>query len=151
MKRFTLLLLATALLVSCSTKHKATVDVDLKSAEKITPELVGEWVSPGAKFTGEFLEDGGALYFDADGLAAVVGAPPPIGMVGTATYDSKTFTLWLDLHDGGTPPMIRKMKIVYDPKAKTLTTETNPADGVEAGTFTHRKKEIPKWIRDQAK
>ena len=43
------------------------------------------------------------------------------------------------------------MKIIYDPKAKTLTTETKPADGVKKGTFTRRGKEIPKWVRDATK
>jgi len=55
------------------------------------------------------------------------------------------------LRDKGKPPMVREMKISYDPKAKTLTTEAKPEDGVEKGTFTSRGKEIPKWIRDEAK
>jgi hypothetical protein len=117
----------------------------------IPPELVGEWVSPGAEFDGDYLKRGGALYLDSNGFAAIVGAPPPIGMVGTATYDAKTFTLRLDLHDRGSPPMVRTMEITYDPKAKTLTTEAKPDDGVEKGTFTHRRKEISQWIRDQTK
>src|ERR1051325_10581458 len=74
------------------------------AADTIPPELVGEWASPDAKFSRELLTKGGALYLSTNGFAAMFGAPPPIGMAGTATYDPKTFTLTFDLRDRGTPP-----------------------------------------------
>ena len=119
------------------------------AADTIPPDLVGEWASPDAKFSRELLTRGGALYLGTNGFAAVFGAPPPIGMAGTATYDPKTFTLTLDLRDKGTPPEVLKMTITYDPKAKTLTTKPTP--GVQKGTFTRRGKAIPKWVLDETK
>jgi hypothetical protein len=119
------------------------------AADTIPPELVGEWASPDAKFIRELLTNGGALYLDANGFAAVFGAPPPLGMAGTATYDPKTFTLTLDLRDSGKPPMVLKMTIIYDPETKTLTTK--PTRDVQKGTFTRRGNKIPKWVKNETK
>jgi hypothetical protein len=119
------------------------------AAGSIPPELVGEWASSDAKFSRELLTKGGAVYLGTNGFAAMFGAPPPIGMAGTATYDPKTFTLTLDLHDRGTPPETLKVTIVYDPKAKTLTTK--PTEGVQKGTFKRRGQKIPKWVLEEAK
>jgi hypothetical protein len=119
------------------------------AADTIPPELVGEWVSPDARFSRELLTKGGALYLRDNGFAAVFGAPPPIGMAGTASYDPKTFTLSLDLRDRGTPTAVLKLTIIFDPKAKTLTTKPTP--DVQKGTFTRRGKTIPKWVIDETK
>lgn len=84
-----------------------------------------------------------------NGFAAMFGAPPPIGMAGTASYDPKTFTLTLHLHDRGTPPETLKVTGVYDPKAKTLTTK--PTEGVQKETFKRRGQKIPKWVLEETK
>ena len=121
----------------------------LHAADLIPPELVGEWVSPDAKFDRRLLAKGSAVYVGTNGLAAVFGAPPPIGMTGKAAYDPKTFTLTMDLHDNGTPPQRVKVTIIYDPKTKTLTTK---ADGdVEKETFKRRQTKIPKWVIEETK
>ena len=115
------------------------------AADPIPPELVGEWVSPDAKFSGQLLAKGSAIYLDTNGFVAMIGAPPPIGMAGTAVYDPKRFILTLNLHDNGKPPERAKIVVIYDPKAKTLSVK--PGDDILAGTFKRRKNTIPKWVR----
>jgi hypothetical protein len=83
----------------------------------IPPELVGEWRSPSGN---------GFLYLRADGLAIVVGGPPPIGCPCLATYDSKSFTLTLSprFSPGDMPKGIEMppdIKLSYDAKAFTIT------------------------------
>jgi hypothetical protein len=115
------------------------------AADVIPPELVGEWVTPDTKFSREVIMKGGAVYLSSTGFAAVVGAPPPIGMVGTATFDTNTSVLTLHLHDSGNLRVTNK--IVYDAKAKKLTGEADRSG--EKGAFTRRQKKIPKWVYDE--
>ena len=110
-------------------------------------ELVGVWASPGAKFRDEVLAEGGVIYLGTDGFAYLIGAPPPIGMVGTATYDSDASTLVLDLHDNGVPPERLKVTVAYNPKTKTLTTKAS--DDIEEVTFSRHRNELPKWVLDK--
>ena len=118
---------------------------EVSGADVIPPDLVGEWVSPDAKFSRELITKGGAVYLSSTGFAAVIGAPPPIGMVGTATFDTNTSVLTLYLHDSGS--LKATNKIAYDAKAKRLTAE---ADGSgEKGALTRRQKKIPKWVYDE--
>ena len=60
------------------------------SAATIPPFLVGVWADSSAEFQGETLVRGAAFYLDADGMFALIAAPPPVGGRGTATYDART-------------------------------------------------------------
>ena len=115
----------------------------------IPQELVGTWASPDAKFRGNLLVEGGVIYLCANRLACVVGAPPPIGVLGTATYDSDASTLVLDLHDNGVPPERMKMTVAYNPTTKTLTTKAN--GDVSEATFSRHRSEMPKWVLNAMK
>jgi hypothetical protein len=126
-----------------STESKTVVPTPLPQ------ELVGTWASPGAKFRGNLLVEGGVIYLCTDGLTCVVGAPPPIGVLGTATYDSEASTLVLDLNDNGVPPERLKMTVAYNPTKGTLTTIAS--DDVTEATFSRHRSEMPKWVLNAMK
>src|SRR5690349_4111904 len=89
------------------------------AADVIPAELVGEWATAAARFDAQGgLTDGAALYLLADGTAAFVAAPPPIGAAGTATYDGATHTLSVTLTDHGRP--MGTVHALYDPATRTL-------------------------------
>ena len=138
--------------MGCSQELKKST-ISLKKKETRTPintdlsklfplEFVGEWASPDAKFDGEQLVKGGAVYLGDDGFAAVIGTPPPIGMVGTASYDSEKSILILNLHDNGTTHI--KITFIYNQKAKTLTSKADA--GITKETFKHRRDKVPGWV-----
>ena len=61
------------------------------AADSLPTELVGEWATAKSEFNhGGALSNGAALYLTAQGVGALIGAPPPIGAQGPATYDPKT-------------------------------------------------------------
>src|SRR5689334_16624518 len=118
---------------------------EVLAADVIPPELVGEWGSPHAKFSHERMTKGVAVYLSSTGFAAVIGAPPPIGMVGTATFNTNTSVLTLNLDDNGNLKVTNR--IAYHAKEKKLTAEgTNSS---EKGAFTRHQTKIPKWVYDQ--
>ena len=48
-------------------------------AEELSPQLVGTWATEDSVFEGESLIGGTALYLNANGSGAMVGAPLPVG------------------------------------------------------------------------
>jgi hypothetical protein len=111
----------------------------------IPPEFVGEWVSDDSAFNGEVLAEGGAIYLDADGFIAVFGAPPPVGLAGKASFDPEARQFNVVLNDSGDPPELLTIVMVFDPETKKLNTESS--EGMK-GSFKHRGKKIPKWVRE---
>ena len=106
-------------------------------------------MSPGTKFDGEAIVSGGAVYLGADGFAAIICTPPPIGMAGTASYDAKKRMLTLKLKDNSSPPQRQTVTIIYDPNAQTLTSK--PAQDVIKENLKRRKDKIPKWVIEETK
>lgn len=107
------------------------------SADVIPAELVGEWATAVAQFDERGgLTNGAALYLFADGTAAFIVAPPPVGVTGTATYDAATRTLSVTLTDRGHP--METVHALYDPATKTLR---DPAAG--GGGFRRRRERVP--------
>lgn len=95
----------------------AVLAIRAMAATPIPPDLVGEWRSPSGN---------GFLYLRADGLAIVIGGPPPIGFPCIANYDSKSFSLTLsprfspaDMPKGAEQPP--DIKLSYNAKALTIT------------------------------
>lgn len=122
----------------------AALRFEALAADVIPPELVGEWVSSGARFSREVLTKGGAVYLSSTGFAAVVGASAPIRMVGTATFDTNTSVLTLNLDDNGNLKVTNR--IAYHAKEKKLTAEA--AESGDKG-LTRRQEKIPKWVYDE--
>jgi hypothetical protein len=124
----------------------STLALGTVAAGPIPPELVGEWVSPNARFNREVIANGGAIYLGANGFAAMIGTDETtiLGMAGTATYDPKKFALTLNLHDNGTPPERLKVTITYDSKAKALVAKTTR--DVTKEFYKRRQEKIPKWV-----
>lgn len=58
--------------------------------------LVGVWAADGATLNGQLVAAGEALYWRADGVGAIVGAPPPLGAKVVASFDPESGTVALD-------------------------------------------------------
>jgi hypothetical protein len=66
-------------------------------ADALPEHLVGVWATDSAIFKGQLLLEGEALYLGADGVGAVVGAPPTIGIKVIASFDPAAGTLMLNI------------------------------------------------------
>ena len=105
--------------------------------------LVGEWASEDAAFENGAIAKGSALYLEADGTGALIGAPPPIGMRITARFDSAAALLNAKmLGDGG--EAMGEQRFRYDGTARTL--QMLDADEGPV-TFRRRQDSVPDYIR----
>lgn len=98
------------------------------AADMLPSQYVGIWATENSVFRGSNLIGGNAIYLDADGTGAMVGAPLPVGMCGDhvctpvigmpfhASVESGS-TIRAVLADGNKTPDVT---LVYDPEAKTL-------------------------------
>lgn len=84
----------------------------------IPPHLVGVWATDGAVLKGPLLLEGQAIYLGADGVGGVVGGPPPVGFKISATFNTQTNILDLEVIEGTQRHPLGS--IHYDPAAKTL-------------------------------
>ncbi|WP_342617091.1 hypothetical protein [Rhodoferax sp. GW822-FHT02A01] len=103
----------TALRVALFTCASAAFAVD-----QIPPELVGVWAVDGAVLNGQLLFEGQAMYLGADGVGAIVGGPPPIGVKIIATFDAQKNTLEFDAYEG--KQRGPHGSVTFDPKSKTI-------------------------------
>ena len=87
------------------------------AADPIPAQLVGVWASEGAVLHGPALFEGEAIYLGADGMGAIVGGPPPIGIKLTASYDPQKKTIEFDATEGQHRV---HGALVYDEKSNTL-------------------------------
>lgn len=124
------------LLFSCARPREYAPDA-------ILPEiLVGEWVTSGSEFTGQVIAKGGALYLYRDGTAAVIAAPPPTAITGTASYVKDELRLNIRLIERG---RIRgNIYLRYDPVSKEL--RNIGAARETQGTYTRRQAVVPDTI-----
>jgi hypothetical protein len=115
-------------------------------ADSLPTELVGEWATAKSEFNhGGAFSSGAALYLTVQGVGAL-GAPPPIGAQGPATYDAKTQRLTLRLTEQG--QVMATCRFIYDPSAKLLR-----SDGADCGpnVFERRRASVPDYIRRMLK
>lgn len=115
------LLLAIAVIGACA-HHEANPPAASEPVEDVAEDtlpayLVGVWATEASALRGETLVEGAALYLDADGVAASVGAPPPIGVPLFATFDEATNVLDLMTLDR-TP--VERARANYDPGRTTI-------------------------------
>ncbi|MDQ6639610.1 MAG: hypothetical protein M3Z15_08100 [Pseudomonadota bacterium] len=70
-------------------------------ADALPRSLVGVWATDGSVLKGQLLFEGEALYLGADGVGAIVGGPPPIGIKVIASFNPVNGTISLDIleHD----------------------------------------------------
>jgi len=86
---------------------------------KLPKELVGIWATDASVLRdGKWLTSGQALYLGEDGVGAVVGGPPPIGVQATATFDATKNLLSMNLIEQG--KVVHRLQISYDDKEKVL-------------------------------
>jgi hypothetical protein len=112
------------------------------AADSLPTALVGEWATAESEFSRGALSSGAALYLTARGVGALIGAPPPIGAQGPATYDAKTQRLTLRLTENG--QIMATCGFIYDPSTKVLR-----GDGAACGSdvFKRRQDGVPEYIR----
>jgi hypothetical protein len=112
------------------------------AADSLPTALVGEWATAQSEFSRGVLSSGAALYLTTQGVGALIGAPPPIGAQGPATYDAKTQRLTLSLIENG--QVMATCGFIYDPSAKVLR-----SDGAACGSnvFNRRQDSVPEYIR----
>ena len=115
--------------------------IQANAADSLPTELVGEWATEQSEFSRSALSKGAAIYLTAQGVGALIGAPPPIGALGPATYDPKTRTLTLRLTERG--QVMATCGFIYDSKLRTLK-----GQGTECGTdvFKRRRNDVPDYI-----
>lgn len=85
---------------------------------RIPVQLEGVWAGSDAELKNGVLYSGQALYLNADGSGAMIGAPPPIGVEILASFDPSKNILSLDMleHD----KVVRSVSVPYDPQTKIL-------------------------------
>lgn len=105
------------------------------AADPIPAELVGVWANDGAVLKGSLLFEGQALYLGADGVGAVVGGPPPIGIKIQAVFDTATNSINFDLIEHG--KVIGHGHASYDPGQKTID-----SGGTRHGLLRRRSGEL---------
>ena len=88
------------------------------AADVIPQYLVGVWATSDAVFRGEALFEGQGLYLDTDGVGAVIGGPPPIGVRIEATYNPDTKVIAFQMTEYG--KVGRKGTYTYDPARKLV-------------------------------
>jgi len=115
--------------------------IHAEAADSLPTDLVGEWATEKSEFSRGALSKGAAIYLTAQGVGALIGAPPPIGALGPATYDAKTRMLTLRLTEHG--QVMATCGFIYDPKLKILK-----GQGTECGAdvFKRRRDDVPDYI-----
>lgn len=111
-------------------------------------ELIGEWVREDARFHGEVLAEGEAMYLSDDGSVSVFGAEPLVARRGQATFDKDLYQFTFVFPGSASVPEVVKMKVVFDRAERRL--KIKPGDG-NAGSYTERQRKIPRWVRDATK
>jgi hypothetical protein len=140
--KLTLLLLTIGMLVGC--KSNSEVPADRVQADITQANLVGEWVVFGSKFKGGPLSEGAALYIWADGVCAMMVAPPGMGQLGNATYDASQQIVSFAMKDGSRPSMT--LEFTHDPKLKTLVSRGEWFGRVP---FLHVRNVVPEWVWEE--
>jgi hypothetical protein len=111
------------------------------AAEGFPTALVGEWTTDASAFRDGALHEGLAMYLNANGVGALIAAPPTIGAQGPASYDAKTGILTLRLRERGQP--VATCAFLHDVGATTLR-----AQGGECGqeVYRRRRDHVPEHI-----
>jgi hypothetical protein len=103
------------------------------AVDNIPADLAGEWATEKSEFSRGALSKGAAMYLTAQGVGALIGAPPPVGAQGPAMYAAKTRMLTLRLTEQG--QVRATCRFIYDPYVKTLK-----GHGPECGTDIFKRR-----------
>ena len=88
-------------------------------AAPLPEALVGVWATDGAVLRGQALFEGEGLYLGPDGVGAIVGGPPAIGIKVIASFDRATATIHLDILEKG--KVVGQGAAVYDESTKSIS------------------------------
>jgi hypothetical protein len=111
------------------------------AADGLPADLVGEWTTDSSVFRAGALHEGLAMYLTADGVGALIAAPPPIGAQGPASYDPKTRILTLRLSEQGRS--VATCAFAHDGSTATLRAQGG-ACGQEL--YRRRRDRVPDHI-----
>jgi hypothetical protein len=128
----------------------AGISIAVTGCGTIPRELVGEWATPESKFQNDALSKGEAVYICTNGRVLIMGAPPPIGTEGKASYhDSRhLLSIFVEANPNEGLDVPIKARLVYDPQAKTLTGGVGTD---EKSVFTRRRDFVPRGLIEDAK
>lgn len=115
----------------CVAGCSSSVEERLTTSEANPEVPVGIWATKDAVLKHEFLFEGAAVYLGADGVGAIVGGPPPIGMRIEGIFDADSSTFAYRMTEQG--EVKGEGKLLYDPDKDTMVTEGQPE------TVMHRR------------
>ena len=113
-----LLLMFCVALVGCKKSQNAH-----QFSNEIPAYLVGVWATEDSIMDGSYLFEGSAVYLDSDGVGAIVGGPPAIGLEIVAKFKTSSNTILYEMIEND--KKVGKGKILYNPDLRTLTLEPN--------------------------
>ncbi len=130
------------------------VEEPMTTSEANPSVPVGIWASKDAALKHEFLFEGAAVYLGADGVGAIVGGPPPIGIRIEGSFDANSSTFAYRMTEQG--EVKGEGTLLYDPDKDTMVMKGQPetvmqrrftelTDSVrkELGLEPTKKKESP--------
>jgi hypothetical protein len=105
--------------VDCVKDHE-----NIKYRDKIPPYLVGIWAPKEAKFRGQYIAEGFAIYLDGSGKGAAI--DPYVGARISAKYNSKKMSFqYVTIENDGNKPF--KVKGTYSTSGCVLTLKSEKA------------------------
>src|SRR6476620_5919178 len=95
----------------------ALVLSDAVLADVLPKQLTGVWATDKSDLKSDYLFAGQAIYFDTDGVGAIVGGPPPIGYRIVAKYNSDKNIILFQVTENG--QAVGNGSVMYDPATET--------------------------------
>jgi hypothetical protein len=88
------------------------------AADEIPSNLVGVWATERSVLRGDLIYEGLAVYLGSDGVGAMVGGPPPIGVRIVFAYDPNVKAIAYQMTEHG--KTVRAGSMLYDPVAQVI-------------------------------
>ena len=88
------------------------------AAEAVPASLVGVWATETSVLRGALIFEGLAVYLGADGVGAIVGGPPPIGVRIVFTYNPNTKAIEYQATENG--KTVQTGSFAYDPAQQVI-------------------------------
>jgi hypothetical protein len=96
-----------------------TVSLASLGSDRFPAQLVGVWANDNSLLRNNIVVEGLAVYLGADGVGAVLAAPPPIGYRIESTFDPKSNTIHSRITENGRT--IGTKVFSYNPASQTIS------------------------------
>ncbi|MDZ4177749.1 MAG: hypothetical protein U1E29_00725 [Coriobacteriia bacterium] len=127
LQEFTWIFTVAMFVAGCS----SSVEERMTTSEENHKVPVGIWATKDAVLKREFIFEGTAVYLGADGVGAIVGGPPPVGIRIEGSFDAKSSTFAFRMTEEG--KVKGEGKLLYDPDKDTMVMAGDPE------TVMHRR------------